>query len=436
MSKLNNFVKKAVVGLTALAAIGTATPVSAENSYEPINGGSVTFDKYLILDTNANALNAEFEFKAEGVDDITGDSGYVTVFSGAKVGIPTISKATFTSASDHYSTVQDRDSSIDGSRGTFDPANFQKDAVDLPAGKEYAKATATIDFSGLQFTEPGVFRWKITEVSNAEMEAKGIVYTTEARYVDVYVDAKTFDESTGTGTLEITAYVFHNDASYRPGSDSEHAPAGDSDYVKAKAKGFTNTYESETVTINSTASGNQADHTKYFKYSVDVENAGAGTKLVLSGNKYDTGTVEPGKTNPESVTTDSDGDAEFDVYLQPGQSVDLSGLPKNAKVTVQMDPEEYDMTIVDENGNSVVENGAVREPYGKYVKLDAQGNPYLDIDLSDPTIDPDNIPVLKFQLTKNGVIPTGVLTSVIPGIMLVLIAGGIATRMILARKED
>lgn len=436
MFNINKNFVKALAAVTAIAAVGTAIPVSAENSYTPISGGTVVFDKYLILDANTNALNVDFAFAAEGVDDIVGDDGYVTVFSGEKVGIPTISAASFNSSSTRYSTVQDRDTSIDGSRGTFDPANFPKDAVVLPDGKEYAKATATIDFSNLQFTEPGVFRWKITEVPDADMQAKGVVYSTEARYVDVYVNTKTFDESTGKGTLEITAYIIHNDGSFRPAADNEHAPAGDSDYVKAKAKGFTNTYDSVTFTIDSTAGGNQADRTKYFKYSVGLSNAGNGTKVTLSGDKYDPGTVEEGKTNPTEVTTGTDGSVNFDVFMQPGQQVDLKGLPKNATIDVRLDPEEYDLTMVDENGNPIIDgDGNVRDPYGKYIKVDPEGKPYIHIVLSDPLIDPDNIPPFEFKLIKDGVIPTGVITTVLPGMLLMLI-GGAAAHMILKKRGE
>ena len=295
----------------------------------------------------------------------------------------------------------------------------------------------------------------------------GVEYTDESRFVDVYVDQKTFNEATGTGTLEIKGYVFHSDGTFRAAADDDHKPAETSDYVKSKAKGFTNTYETKTVTVKSTASGNQADHTKYFEYEITVEDAGDETTLVIGGDKYDEGTLDTGEENPVSVTTNPDGTKTFKVYLQPGQEAEIKGLPRTSKITISENPEEYDEDIVDEDGNSVItrdENGnptGVTSPADKYIelvnKLDDEGNPILDdqgqpikkpvkvIDLTktnpdspdyDPDYDIDKANDYTFKLSKEGTLPTGVLMSVLPGVIVAVAAVGLGVFIWKKKKNE
>ena len=100
---------------------------------------------------------------------------------------------------------------------------------------------ATLDFSAVQFTEPGVYRYIITESGSNQ----GITNDADlTRVLDVYVnDASADVDGTFTKKLTIAGYVLHSNENDEPdvaaGADFGSTGA----YVATKSQGFTNSYD-------------------------------------------------------------------------------------------------------------------------------------------------------------------------------------------------
>ncbi|MBO4235779.1 MAG: hypothetical protein J5928_05005 [Firmicutes bacterium] len=182
----------------AFAADPTTPPNAGDDSqYKPVEGDdSTTFDKYLITNEGQKVPDLEFEYTIEPGKAVAASDDKFEIKAG--IGAPTVSSAVF---------------------GEADPANHQKfgsiqtgDTLgDLPDGTVYSKDTVTVDFTGIKFTEPGVYRYIITE---QEIPGSGVEYDIEAgnsmkRVLDVYVVDT--EETTGTDVpkLAIQDYVLH-----------------------------------------------------------------------------------------------------------------------------------------------------------------------------------------------------------------------------------
>ena len=186
------------------------------------------------------------------------------------------------------------------------------------ATEKYAKKTATLDFSACAFTEPGVYRYVITESGTNQ----GITNDADlTRIVDVYVN----DASDDTGKkLTIAGYVLHSNEDDDPdvamGDDAGSTGA----YVATKSQGFTNSYDTSDLTFRKEVSGNQASRDKYFEFTVKIAAAVPGTVYQVdltgadatSGSNASTIAENTGKTNPDSLTIGEDGTVTQKFYLQ------------------------------------------------------------------------------------------------------------------------
>lgn len=203
-------VKRKVVSLGAavMSAVMIATqgmPVmAAGTNYGNVIGGTktTTFDKYLVMDAQAQVPNVSFSYavtagqaKAYDVDGkkfevLAGvDADKVTM---AGVGSETAGTIVYAQGD---ATLQDDNALV---------KDYDK------AAEKYAKKTATLDFSACQFTEPGIYRYVITE-SGAN---QGITNDADlTRIVDVYVE----DASDVDGKkLTIAGYVLHSNTDDAP----------------------------------------------------------------------------------------------------------------------------------------------------------------------------------------------------------------------------
>lgn len=204
----------AAFAAVTLAATAFAVPAFAANA--PVNGPSVTFDKYLVLDESANVPNATFTFTVSG----TGSENV------------TVDEAVFTPQTPTYDTVQSGDS------------------LTLGEGKKYAAVEVTADFSGVSFSAPGVYRYTIQENATT---VPGVTADNKTYNIDIEV------KSDDSGTLSLGTVVF------------------DSGATSTKATGFVNTFGSTGLTLKKIITGNQGDRNKYFTFTVALENAPKGS---------------------------------------------------------------------------------------------------------------------------------------------------------------
>ena len=206
----------------------------------------------------------------------------------------------------------------------------------------YAEKELQLDFSACAFTEPGVYRYILTEAQAATNV--GIIDDTNlTRTVDVYVEDASyylFNSTEGTYTLtpelRIAGYVMYVGtvttaplkASTTEGnvqvledgtrtSPSADHPVGaaatkggdgdDANKAADKSVGFKNTYDTNKLKITKTVTGNQGSRDQYFKFTLKSNPANdsriADTAVFyISKTESNLSTTLSGDTAPNSAT--------------------------------------------------------------------------------------------------------------------------------------
>lgn len=373
--------------LTAVMLAGSvATPVFAEGvTYTPVAGGEININKYLVMEEAANVPNVEFTFTIAAGTASNSDAGTTKAQvragndANAVTGTPTITTATFETDQATYASVQDLASA------GLKVAPNAKDPVTLAQGEKYAKSLFKVNFSGVTFKEPGVYRYVITESATT---SGGITNDTDAdRILDVYV----IDED---GALQVQGYVLHN-------NDGDVMLDGTS--ADNKAEGFVNKYSTHDLTISKTVAGNAGSRDEYFKFTVAIEGAVPGTKYNVDLSAADAQTKTnaintEAHTNPATLTVGEDGKIQQDFYLQNGQNIKIKGLADGTKYTVSeedalLDNEGY-VTTVEQTGDTDGE-------------FTADSRSLVNAAITADTTD-------AFTNTKNETIPTGIINKVAP----------------------
>lgn len=391
--------------MAAAMIMAQGMPVmAAGTNYGNVIGGTktTTFDKYLVMDAQAQVPNVSFSYavtagqaKAYDVDGkkfevLAGvDADKVTM---AGVGSETAGTIAYAQGD---ATLQDDNALV---------KDYDK------ATEKYAKKTAALDFSACQFTEPGIYRYVITESGTNQ----GITNDADlTRIVDVYVE----DASDVDGKkLTIAGYVLHSNTDDAPditmGDDNGSGGA----YTATKSQGFTNIYDTSDLTFRKEVAGNQASRDKYFEFTVAITNAVAGTVYdvditgadAISGTNAATIAANAGKTNPTSLTVGDDGTVTQKFYLQHGQEVKIQGIAKDTNYAVTENAEDYKSTAAGVTDYTDAVNGTVASADLK--------TSYLN--------------------TRDGVIPTGVAMAVAPFAAVTLLGGIGAVTMVMKKKRD
>lgn len=424
--KKKNMTKKSIgaVVLASALTMSMGMPALAAGSYDTTIGGTkiTTFDKYLVMDAQAEVPNASFTYAVTAGEakayDVEGKKFEILAGVDAdKVTMAGVGGTAEAAAAANTIVFRQGDGS-DAHDTTKD--NYVKD---LAAGKKYALKTATLDFSKVQFTEPGVYRYVITESGTNQAITNDADLT---RVLDVYVnDASTDVDGALTKKLTIAGYVLHSNENDKPdvatGADFGSTGA----YVATKSQGFTNSYDTSDLTLRKQVTGNQASRDKYFEFTLNIDKAQPNTKYNVviddadATSKANAATIDAnaGQANVTSITTDGAGKATQKFYLQHGQQVTVQGIAKDTTYAVNENTEDYKSTA-NTKDTPVVDTKANTEAApvdGKIVSTDLTTG-YLN--------------------TRNGVIPTGVVMAVAPFAAVTLIGGiGVAT-MVMKKKKS
>lgn len=397
---------KGSLGAIALASVMTMSmgaPVFAAE-YNTVIGGTATttFDKYLVMDKQAEVPNASFTYAVTAgtakAYDVAGkkfavlagvDADKVTM---AGVGTKTAGTITYTQGD---KTLNDENALV---------KDYDK------ATEKYAKKTATLDFSACKFTEPGIYRYIVTESG----ENQGVTNDADAtRVVDVYVN----DASDSEGyKLTIAGYVLHSNADDAPDVSLGENNGSAGSYAGTKSQGFTNSYDTSDITIRKEVSGNQASRNKYFEFTVNITGAVPGTVYDVDLSKADATTQSnaatikdnEGKTNPTKLTVGPDGTVTQKFYLAHGQEIKIQGIAKDSTYNVTENAEDYKSTAAGVTDYTDATNGTV-------VSTDLKTS-YLN--------------------TRDGVIPTGVIMAVAPFAAVTLLGGVGAVTMVMKKRKS
>ena len=386
--------------------VETAGPGS---NYEPLAGGEFTFDKYLVMKADAVIPSAEFSFTIAPGAHIDADTaeGKLEVLAG--IGAPTIGIGGATDGKVSFSVADT--AVLESAVPTTDTPAFKTETTD---DEKYVKKTLTIDLSGIEFTEPGVYRYVITEAAAAE---GSIVANDEVpkRTLDIYVDDDTA-AAAEQKTMKIAKYVLYSgEVTTAPDAD---VAAGETDYhgITDKSTGYTNTYDTYDLEFSKTVAGNQGSKDKYFKFTVTIENVPGAVisvdadnsifdqaPLDNSANAYTAEVMAAANSADANNTVDGqqfaaeNGTITFDMYLQHGQTVHLCGVPAGAKYTIAEAEEDY--------APSIAVTGDTTNDQENDIATELKANTY-----TDKSLDADTTAV--FTNTRNGAIPTGVILSI------------------------
>lgn len=416
----------ALMVATAFAGVGTPVLAAAGTNYGTTIEGTktTTFDKFLVMDKQANVPNATFTYtvtagnaKAYSVADkkfqvLAGvDSDKITM-----AGVGGTAEAAAAA-----NTIVFRQG--DGSDGAHEGKDQYVKDLDTTKQK-YAMKTATLDFSAVQFTEPGVYRYIITESGTNQ----GITNDADlTRVLDVYVnDASADVDGTFTKKLTIAGYVLHSNVDDEPDVSAGENFGSTGAYTDKKSQGFTNSYDTSDLTLRKQVTGNQASRDKYFEFTLNIAAAQPNTKYDVviddadATSKANAATIDAnaGQTNVTSITTDGAGKATQKFYLQHGQQVTVQGLAKDTTYTVTENTEDYKSTA-NTKDTPVVDT-----------KADTEAAPV------DGTIVSTDL-TTGFLNTRDGVIPTGVIMAVAPFAVVTLLGGaGVVTMMMKKNKKE
>ena len=402
--KKKNVTKKSIGAVVFASALtmSMGMPAFAAGNYDATIGGekTTTFDKYLVMDAQAEVPNASFTYavtagtaKVYNVADkkfeiLAGvDADKVTM---AGVGSETANTIAYSQGD---ATSNDENALVKGYDKTTE---------------KYAKKTATLDFSACRFTEPGIYRYIVTESGTNQAVTNDADAT---RVVDVYVNDASGE---GENKLEIAGYVLHSSADEDVTLGENNGSTGTN--VASKSQGFTNSYDTSDITIRKEVSGNQASRNKYFEFTVNITGAVAGTVYDVDLTKAEattqsnaaTITDNERKTNPATLTVGEDGTVTQKFYLAHGQEIKIQGIAKGSAYTVTENAEDYKSTAAGVTNYTDAANGTVAS---KDLKTS-----YLN--------------------TRNGVIPTGVIMTVAPFAAVTLLGGAGVVTMVMKKKKS
>lgn len=438
-------------------------------------------DKYLVMKKDANVPAATFDFTIAPISEtaaIAGDTehGKLAVLPGVDgarlyVGesVPEGgASATFALNFTPNDTVIEEGTSNTDTPVFVTTDDPEGEKTSKSSDEKYVKKSITIDFANVLFTEPGVYRYTITESGNNLGVLNGYTGTTidgttttinteDKRTLDVYVEN---DDSTDSGKpmLKITKYAMYdgvvNEAPFATavGDDPATLEVDESDSKvdgATKNASITNIYGTQNLTFAKVVTGNQGSKDKYFKFEVSLTHIKAlGTTFTANVTKGAEASVPTsvnaatnsgfaGKINPASLVVEnekivdandaekieetvntygyyivSDGEGankEYTIkatyYLQSGQYITINGLSRGILYRVLEDAEDYT------SDNSI---SASLSP----LNYDGQeGNDAFTDNFTD-TIDDSDIHT-GYTNDRSGAIPTGIIASIAGPIILV-----------------
>lgn len=242
-----------------------------------------------------------------------------------------------------------------------------------------ASVTSKIDFSGITFTKPGIYRYNLTNNDKADSAYTGDGFGM-TKYLDVYVT------NNGNGGLAISSATLYNPK------------------TSSKNTGFEYSYASTYVKFTKNVEGNQGDHNKAFDFTVNLSNITGLDTLDVNAGTASTGVTDPKSDsdtkeadNISTLSKGTDGSFTHTFKLKHQQYITIDNLPKGYNFSINEDKKAlnadgYTVTIPTENTGLTVDASNA-----KATKSNVTNN--LDFTVTN---------------SKGGDVPTGVIFAVAP----------------------
>lgn len=379
---------KTTAVLTALLVAGMATtPVmAASTTYAPVNGTYTTFETTIYMRDTASVPNVTFHYDVAAGAAQAASDGNLAVLAGndgiTSDGLPTIADIVFT-------------------------AGEAKAADGL-----YIKKQGTVDFSGVTYKEPGVYRYVVTESG----EAQGVTHKDNSdphkaedrvKALDVYVT------DASDGKLVVSSYVMHDD------ENATQKLKGDN-----KDTNFEHLLTTSDVTLSKKVTGNQGSRDEYFKFTVNIKGADRGTKFIVDLSNADVTTKANGvntetHVNPALLTAGEDGTLTQDFWIQNGQSIKIQGLGGSTGYTVTEAENAYKTNVAVTGDTTNAAENDIAAVAGKAV--------------TDKAVSKDT--TVAYTNNKKGTVPTGIVMPIAGATSIMLIGGAGVGYFILKNKK-
>lgn len=364
--------------VAALMAAGATAPVFAEGKvYTPVAGTETSFTSTINLKDTAHVPNVTFHYAVSAGAAQVASEGNLAVNAGndgvTSSGLPTIADVVFTAADAHTD--------------------------------DKISKTAKVDFSGVKFNEPGVYRYVVKESGEAQAISSE-EDTTKA--LDVYVT------DDGAGNLVVSGYVMHNDET------AKAVQLGETKRLDDKDVDFEHTLTTSDLKLGKTVTGNQGSKDEYFKFTLKITGAEEGAQYTVDLKDADATTKKTAfnqdtHTNPTLITVGKGGNVTTEFWLQHGQSISVLGLAQNTAYDITEDNGSYKVSTSVKEGDAEAVTGTTNA-----VNDDAiTGN-------SD----------VEYTNDKSGAVPTGVIMTVAPFAIATVIGGAGIVTMRMKKKDE
>lgn len=255
------------------------------------------------------------------------------------------------------------------------------------------KATAPIkvDLSAVNFVDPGIYRYKITETDPSVV---GLATSSDDNviYLDVYV-------VNSGDSVTVQSYQLTNNAAAPSVSGTV------ANYGEAKFETDIDEYTTYTLTVTKAVSGNMADKDRDYPFTIDLSNLSNGTNVSVDGVQNakgaENGALSISKSlNPKSETTDH---------------VVITGVPGDAAYSVAEALNESEGFTV-KVGETTLTNVE-----GKYTTTGEMSSKNANVTVTN---------------IKEAVSPTGIVMNVAPYVLLVVVAAAGCFVFLRKRRED
>ena len=434
MKKSTRLLSAALV-TTFIAGILALPAAAAGTNYTSVAAQDTSFTKYLLVDKDQKAPKIDFTYTVAPGAAIAPTTTALQVYPG--VGTPAVNTVSFT------------------------PSDTPE-ATSLNANYDTYMKTIEVDFktSAITFSEPGVYRYIITENNNSgdgvyydvdpSDPTDSTLYGDRTRTLDVYVED---DLSTAAKDLIVTSYVLYDGTvTTAPPSASTAAnstaltsttpvitPASPTNGQEAsgatKTDRIVNYFTTFKITFGKEVTGNQGSRDKYFKLTLTLTSPVDATLLVdLTNADTAAGTNEATTvtgSNPTTISLTANTATATDFYLQDGQYITVAGLPVNTTYALTEDAEGYVSTagitqaLSTLNWDSDTTTGTATDGFDAL--SDSVNGTITNADIHT-----------GYTNDKQGIIPTGVLVKIAPviGVGLLVIAGVIFFAVIATKNRE
>ncbi len=284
----------------------------------------------------------------------------------------------------------------------------------------------TVDFSEVEFTAPGVYRYVITEVDKA----------TANDGLDIYDDIALETGSTGTRYLDVLVSKQGNDFVVSKfqllKSESALGLTGYGETVKSE--GFVNVYTTNTLTLTKHVTGDMGDTGVFFPFAIELEGpANATFKMTIGDNAMVGATTE----TTVDVTLNAEGKATFDnanrneVNLKDNGTITIAGIPSYVKYTI---------TEVDQASAGYATKNEINSNTTEWsqVTVDKKDHDYTTEEQVVGNTKKDNMVKVDFvnYRTTDDIPMTGIILNFAPYALLVAFAGVFAVLFLRKRREE